>query len=159
MRGQRPVALCGCGCGVLTRGIYCRGHRPHDPARYPRRGKAGKIALHRERAERALGRPLPPGAEVHHADGSKNPNAPLVICQDHRYHFLLHVRTRVVKAGGDPDRQRICSICKRLKYFEEMTTAKNSPPQNRCKRCAADAATRRHRARRAAVAGGRAASA
>lgn len=147
---SRRVALCACGCGQRTTGLYLRRHRPQDPRRYPRRGNGGKIALHRERAEKALGRTLPDGAEVHHADGSKNPNAPLVICQDHKYHHFLHVRTRVVRAGGDPDVHRICSMCKQLKTFDEMTTARNSPPQNRCKRCAAKATLARYYARRSA---------
>lgn len=50
--------------------------------------------LHRLRAERALGKPLPGKVVVHHADGSKHPNAQLVICQDQAYHMLLHARMR-----------------------------------------------------------------
>ena len=76
--------------------------------------------VHRIRAEKALGKPLPRKAVVHHADGSTDANAPLVICQDQRYHFLLHVRERVLRAGGDPNTQRICWRCKELKTFKEF---------------------------------------
>jgi hypothetical protein len=71
--------------------------------------------LHRVRAERALGKPLPPGAEVHHADGTKRDDAPLVICQDRSYHQLLHRRMRIVKAGGNPNTDKVCrGGCRRI---------------------------------------------
>lgn len=78
------------------------------------------IYIHRLRAEKALGRPLPPRAEVHHADGSTNENAPLVICEDRRYHSFLHNRMRVRSAGGDPRTDQICSHCKEVKPFSEF---------------------------------------
>lgn len=94
--------------------------------------------IHRLRAERALGRPLPPGVQVHHADGSKDHDAPLVICQDAAYHRLLHMRMRIRAAGGDPDTERICPACKNLTPLDSMVGRGN----HRCKRC--------HRERRAA---------
>ena len=66
---------------------------------------------HRIRAERALGRPLPPGAQVHHLDGTKQEGAPIAICQDASYHKLLHVRMKIRAAGGDPDLDHWCSRC------------------------------------------------
>jgi hypothetical protein len=76
--------------------------------------------VHRLRAERALGKPLPHGAVVHHADGSKDPAAPLVICQDLAYHHLLHFRIRVKQAGGDPNTEKVCSRCKAVKPKTEF---------------------------------------
>jgi hypothetical protein len=76
-----------------------------------------RTLLHRERAEKALGRSLPAGVVVHHADGSKRDDAPLVICQDEQYHKLLHRRMRVLNAGGDPDAEKVCSRCRAVKAF------------------------------------------
>lgn len=47
-------------------------------------------------AEKALGKPLPRGAIVHHIDENKshNANTNLVICPDQSYHMLIHKRMR-----------------------------------------------------------------
>lgn len=79
--------------------------------------------LHRVRAERALGRPLPADAIVHHADGSTADDAPLVICEDRKYHRLLHRRMRVKGAGGDPNTDKICSKCRAVKATTEFYRA------------------------------------
>lgn len=67
--------------------------------------------VHRIRAERALGKPLPSGAQVHHVDGTRRDDSVLVICQDHRYHKLLHQRMRVIAAGGNPNTDKLCPRC------------------------------------------------
>ena len=87
--------------------------------------------LHVTIAEGALGHSLPVGAEVHHVDENKsnNRNSNLVICQDHAYHSLLHVRARVLRAGGDPNTQRICADCKRLVSIRLIVTL------NQCRNC------------------------
>jgi hypothetical protein len=116
---RRPVRTCStflpcaCGCGqsVLTKfaSAYKLGHRPLKPATYRWQGYA---RLHRQRAEAALGHPLPPGACVHHADGTKRDDSQLVICQDNAYHRLLHQRMRILRAGGNPNTDWWCSACK-----------------------------------------------
>lgn len=108
-------ALCPCGCGKVTRGRYASGHGPLVPSNY--RHRNGK-RLHVFRAEAALGKPLPPGAVVHHADGSKADDAPLVICENQGYHMLLHERMRIKQAGGNPNTDAVCSLCRLVKPRE-----------------------------------------
>lgn len=64
-------------------------------------------------AERVLGKPLPPGAIVHHADGDKLNNDPsnLVICPNVAYHRLIHRRIDALAACGHAD-WRKCWVCK-----------------------------------------------
>jgi hypothetical protein len=85
------------------------------------------MSAHRVRAERAFGRALPARAVVHHADGSKNIDAPLVICEDTAYHNLLHMRTRTFRAGGNPDADRICLRCRVVKRLVEFGPAPSKP--------------------------------
>ena len=157
--------FCECGCGGLAPIAPCnwtkwrwvkgeplrfiKGHglpkRPKVHSGYKQYGgKNARVKAHRLRAERALGRPLPPGAQVHHADGSKDELAPLVICQSKAYHILLHARMRVVAAGGNPNTERVCCSCRKPKAFDLFN--RNC---GRCRMCerARDAARRRPEAK------------
>lgn len=97
---------------VMVQG-YIRIYVPN----HPRADVYGYVFEHIFKAETALGKSLPEKAEVHHHDENpgNNPNSNLVICQDRAYHRLLHVRMRVIKAGGDPNLEKFCTACKRLK--------------------------------------------
>lgn len=78
-------------------------------------GRSGtKVGEHVLMCERILGRPLPPGAEVHHVNGkpADNRNENFVICPNHEYHFLLHQRTRAYEACGHAN-WRTCCYCKK----------------------------------------------
>jgi hypothetical protein len=76
--------------------------------------------VHRLRAEHALGRPLKAPEMVHHADGTVDRDAPLVICPDQAYHMLLHRRMLVVQHGGNPDTERYCRKCNLCRPFVEF---------------------------------------
>lgn len=67
---------------------------------HPRSNVNGYVREHIYIAEKALGKPLPPGAVIHHVNETKADNGPgnLVICQDEAYHRLLHKRMRAIKA-------------------------------------------------------------
>lgn len=109
----------------------------HD---HPRTDGQGHVLEHIVIAERALGRYLPSGAEVHHVDEntSNNANANLVICQDKAYHKLLHYRARVVAAGGNPNTEKICNDCiqiKPLAAFNISRANKSSGRQSVCRSC------------------------
>ena len=78
------------------------------------------VTAYRLRAERALGKTLPACVPVHHVDGTRRDNTPLVICQDDAYHKLLHVRTRVLAVGGNPNTDQVCCRCQTPKALTEF---------------------------------------
>ena len=99
-------------------------------------------------AEKAIGHPLPKGAEVHHHSDTQ-----FVICQSHAYHSLLHARARVFYSGGDPNTEAVCGRCRKLKPLSDFSpkpAAHNVGRLNTCKTCdAADHLKRYHRRREA----------
>ena len=159
--GSAPEGFCECGCGdrapiatstnplygwVKGRAVrFISGHnsklysRVYGTSGYPgvSTGHGTAAALHRLRATRALGKPLPKGAVVHHADGTKDVKAPLVICQNVQYHNLLHLRMRVLKAGGDPNTQRWCGSCRQFKPFAAFNKFRHASLglSNYCREC------------------------
>ncbi len=89
--------------------------------------------VHRIRAERALGKPLPVTAHVHHVDRDMKSLTPrLVICQDAAYHALLHIRTRAKEAGGNPNTEKFCGICNTVKPQTDFSPKANTLDGRHC---------------------------
>lgn len=151
-----PSGLCECGCGQPTRRArqtdtaigwvkgqpirFVNGHqntiRPRTTGYHMSNGRLDHVQI----AEKALGRRLRGAEEVHHVDGDTLNNAPsnLVICQDRAYHSLLHVRTRIVRAGGDPNTQKICNACTRVLDLDRFHKLRSNASNGRhayCKDC------------------------
>lgn len=117
----------------------------------PRASKSGQVHRHILVAEKALGRYLPKGAEVHHVDENKRnyANSNLVICQDQAYHRLLHARLRILRAGGNPNTDSVCSVCRLAKprdCFYKRTYNKSHGCTHRCKGCESEYSRARRRA-------------
>ena len=168
---ERERGLCWCGCGNpapiakshhKSRGDvkgqpkkFIFGHAPKKPATKSYRSVRGK-RIHVLRAERALGKTLPPGAVVHHGDGSRSDDAPLVICENQGYHRFLHVRMRVKAACGNPNTDALCGHCRRTKPFALFGSDKSSSKwlglYRWCRACRNAAQLRRYHAKKRSAA-------
>ena len=131
-----PCDTCECGCGqvVKPRRRFVHGHnrvgqpgngRPRTRTTYFERGRRREHVII---AERALGKPLPAGAHVHHVDGDKHNNDPrnLVVCQDVAYHRHLHTRQRAKASCGNADWWQ-CVYCRKWDAPEAMATVGTRP--------------------------------
>ena len=92
----------------------------------PRSDTRGRVLVHRMIAETVLGKPLPQKAVVHHVNEDKTDNAKcnLVICEDTKYHRLLHQRKRALDACGNANHRK-CHICKKYDNTMNLKKKKN----------------------------------
>jgi hypothetical protein len=141
--GATVVKLCECGCGGMAKRRFILGHNTckSDQSPFWKGGRSrhteGYMRLlmpdgtyeleHIVIAATVLGRPLPPGVEVHHVNGKRAENAHrnLVICENRAYHRLLHKRQRAVEAGV-PAHWLKCWKCKQ--YDSPQTVLVFGPP-------------------------------
>ena len=102
-----------------------------SPTGYFVRGEGGApLYEHRLIAERVRGgKPLPPGAEMHHVDGNRlnNAHSNLVICPSPAYHRLLHTRAEALKATGDPKKRR----CVRCHLWDDVANMRHHSQNER----------------------------
>ena len=143
-RGPNPSSLCLCGCGrktsLATRTREEFGHVKGQPVNFIQNHRltgersfnwqGGRVAghgiyvrvrtenhyehEHRLLAEKALGKPLPQKAHVHHHTLDQ-----LVICQDAAYHRLLHRRQKALKACGHTTWGK-CWVCQKWSPPEDL---------------------------------------
>lgn len=88
---------------------------------HPNAQVGGRILEHVLVVSTVLGKPIPPGVVIHHVDHdrSNNRNNNLVVCQDHAYHMLLHLRERALLACGNAN-YRKCRFCQRWDDPEQL---------------------------------------
>ena len=91
-------------------------------------GKDGMMYEHRYLAAKALGKPLPIGAQVHHFGGKRTPGQ-LVLCENLQYHRLLHIREKAYVATGDP-KKRKCPFCQGWDDIDNMKSYFNERKPN-----------------------------
>lgn len=89
------------------------------------RASSNRVGEHILVAEQALGYYLDRKHIVHHhdEDRSNNRNDNLVVCESQAYHTLLHMRAKVLRNGGDPNTQKICSYCHTLRLKRDFYAA------------------------------------
>lgn len=107
----------------------------HQP-KHSRADTRGYVLEHVLVAERALGKALPPAAQVHHVNLDRSDNRPqnLVICPDDAYHKLLHQRIRAREACGHAS-WRPCRFCGEYDAPENVYTSKTGySHHNECNR-------------------------
>ena len=69
----------------------------------------GYVREHIILAEKALGKPLPDGVQIHHC-GETDDNSKIVICENQNYHRLLHLRADAYRDCGNAN-YRKCKFC------------------------------------------------
>ena len=99
---------------------------------HPRANQKGYVFEHILIVEKALGKPFPEGAEVHHLNGNVADNRPqnLVVCPNRAYHMLLHQRQRALAECGHAT-WRKCWICKEYDAPENLEIAKRKNNPNK----------------------------
>ena len=106
---------------------------------HPKRSLWGYVHEHILIAEKALGHYLSDNVEVHHVDGNprNNANSNLVICENKKYHRLLHSRQRTLTLGGDPNTQKFCAKCKTMRLQLEFHANRTKPDvfSSECRFC------------------------
>ena len=103
---------------------------------YPMQTVDGKERLtHVLVAEKALGKPLPAGAAVHHWDENRSNNDPsnLLICPSNAYHRLIHQRMKAFDSCGNAN-WRKCYFCQQYSDPKLMESNGHGFKHTECRR-------------------------
>jgi hypothetical protein len=113
LKGRKPHNWNG---GIAKVGIKGQqyGHLDVFMPNHHRAHGHGYVFEHTLIAEKALGKPLPREAVIHHHTSKQ-----LVICQDQGFHNLLHKRTRALKACGHASWWK-CVHCKEYDPLDKL---------------------------------------
>lgn len=114
-----------------------RGYILIQQPNHPRATPKGYVPEHILIVEKAMGKLLSSKHKVHHFDENtaNNANINLIVCEDQKYHFLLHRRKRALEACGHANYQK-CDYCGQWddpKKFE-MNKAGNNARHPECRR-------------------------
>ena len=112
---------------------------------HPNADRKGYVQEHVAVVAAVLGKPVPAGCPIHHAnqDRGDNRRSNLVLCDSHGYHKLLHQRLDALKACGHAS-WRKCSLCQE---YGDPATLYQSPNNGACRHRACVAAYGRIRKR------------
>jgi hypothetical protein len=94
---------------------------------HPRACHNGFVQEHTLVVEKRLGRYLTRKERVHHDNEIRTDNrdSNLILCANEAEHRSIHRRKRISLAGGNPDTDRICPRCDKVKSKSEFTSSSN----------------------------------
>jgi hypothetical protein len=103
-----------------------KGYRQVYLPSHPNANKIHCVYEHLLKAEQALGRKFPTGIVIHHKDGDPSNNEPsnFIVCQNHAYHTLLHVRETAFRECGNVH-WRKCYFCHQYDALENLKIHKS----------------------------------
>lgn len=125
---ERICCTCQQPCALLDMGRRLTGRRTlTSQCRACQRAATRAFHQRTKRAfEHRIQAPLPAGAVIGILRGRQ------VVCQSKAYRNILQARARIVRAGGNPNTDRICSQCRLVRHRSQF-----APTSCRCHPCEA----------------------